>query len=214
MPRRLPQTTNVTATLNVLVRVVLSCLGALGSPTALVGRAERGSFSLKGCFREVHGPDAKTVTLGEDGIRTLEDAIAALRPDGGVILVPPGTYENKNFRLGKRSMSVTLKGILGPDARRPRFLFKGPKPSGVFMSFGVSPWAKYKDRIAAPPNRDQALVENLEIGGYGAALSIGNCARFVLLGSWDVCAARTKNYRPQTVQGFRFVEATDQHAAS
>jgi hypothetical protein len=156
------------------------CLGVLGSSSASVLADEQDRFSLKGCFREVHGPDAKTVTLGEDGSRTLDEAIDALRPDGGVILVPPGTYENQNFRLGKRSMSVTLRGILGPDGQRPRFLFKGPKPSGVFMSFGVTPWAKYKDRIAAPPNRDQALVENLEIGGYGAALSIGNCARFVL----------------------------------
>jgi hypothetical protein len=148
---------------------------------SLMGRSpNRPSFSLEGCFRDVHGPDALTVTLGEGGIGTLEEAIAALRPDGGVILVPPGIYENQNFRLGKRSMSVTVRGVLGPDGRRPRFLFKGPKPSGTFMSFGVTPWANYKERIAAPPNRDQALVENVEIGGYGAALSIGNCARFVM----------------------------------
>jgi len=147
----------------------------------LMGRSpDRPAFSLKGCFRNVHGPDVKTVTLGEEGTRTLDEAIAALRPDGGVILVPPGTYENQNFRLGRESMSVTLRGILGPGGRRPRFLFKGPKPSGTFMSFGVTPWANYKERVAAPPNRDQALIENLEIGGYGAALSIGNCARFVM----------------------------------
>jgi len=48
------------------------------------------------------------------------------------------------------------------------------------MSFGVTPWSNYRERIAAPPNRDQALIENLEIGGYGAAISIGNCARFVM----------------------------------
>lgn len=138
------------------------------------------TFSLEGCFRDVHSPCAKTLTLGEDGVQTLEDAIAALRPDGGVILVPPGTYENQNSRLGKRSMSVTLRGILGSDGERPKFLFKGPKPSGLFMSFGVSAWTKLKEGIAAPPNLDQALVENLEIGGYGAAISIGNCARFVM----------------------------------
>jgi hypothetical protein len=56
------------------------CLGAFGSSAALGLAGERGSFSLKGCFGEVHGPDAKTVTLREDGIRTLEEAITALRP--------------------------------------------------------------------------------------------------------------------------------------
>ena len=155
-------------------------LWTFASLSTFVGAGERDAFSLQGCFREVHEPDAMTITLGEGGVGTLEQAIAALRPDGGVILVPPGTYENQYFRLGKNSMSVTVRGIVGPDGRRPRFLFKGPKPAGVFMSFGVSPWANYRERIAAPPNRDQAFVENLEIGGYGAALSIGNCARFVL----------------------------------
>jgi hypothetical protein len=137
-------------------------------------------FSLEGCFRDVHGPGAKTVTLGNDGIQTLDQAVVALRPKGGVILVPPGTYENQSFRLGKTSMSVTIRGILGPGGERPRFLFQGPRPSGVFMSFGASAWSKAKEEIAAPPNTDQAMVENLEIGGYGAALHIGNCARFVL----------------------------------
>ena len=160
--------------------VALASLWTFAPSSSFVGAGEPGAFSLQGCFREVHGPGAMTVTLGEGGVGTLEQAIAALRPDGGVILVPPGTYENQNFRLGKNSMSVTLRGIIGPDGQRPRFLFKGPKPAGVFMSFGVSPWANYRERIAAPPNRDQAFVENLEIGGYGAALSIGNCARFVL----------------------------------
>ena len=108
--------------------VFLLCLSASGSPAALVGAADQDLFSLSGCFRDIHGPDAKTVTLGEGGIRTLEEAIAALRPDGGVIFVPPGNYENQNFRLGKRSMSVTLRGMIGPDGQRPRFLFRGPKP--------------------------------------------------------------------------------------
>jgi len=153
-----------------------------GSAAALAGAPtpKLPDFSLEGCFRDVHGPDAKTVTLGQEGVESLDEAIAALRPGGGVILVPPGTYENQNFRLGRNSMSVTLRGILGPGGQRPRFLFKGPKPSGLFIGFGTSPWLNMKEGIAAPPNADEAQVENLEIGGYGAAISIGNCARFVL----------------------------------
>jgi hypothetical protein len=132
-------------------------------------------FSLKGCFRDIHGPAAPRVTLGQGGITTLNEAAAALRPGGGVILVPPGTYRDLSLGLGRAGgMDITVRGVLGPDGARPKFVAEG----GTFFSFGDR--ADDREGRPLPPNRNCAMLENVEVEGYGTAVFVGNCARFVM----------------------------------
>ena len=50
----------------VSVYVALVLLWTLASSSTFVGAGELDAFSLQGCFREVHGPDAMTVTEGAE----------------------------------------------------------------------------------------------------------------------------------------------------
>jgi len=133
----------------------------------------------------IHDAAARTVTYGTTGATTLKEAVNALGPDGGVVLIPQGVYTCDAFYGVSLSntQKITLRGVLAPDGTRPKFTcLKGDPPARVptFVAFG---WPVLAKGVASAPSPQRLMIENLEIEGYASHVKTFNVASLTIRNS-------------------------------